>query len=44
MAAVTYSRDITGLVLIDPYNEANDCVPHRKQVVDAARSANIRVF
>jgi ureidoacrylate peracid hydrolase len=58
---VTYSKGMTGLVLIDPYNdfispggkvwdrlksviEANNCVPHMKQVLDAARSANIRVF
>jgi hypothetical protein len=61
MAAVRYTRDITGRVLIDPYNnfiseggkvwdrlkgviETNNCVPHMKQVLDAARSANIRVF
>ncbi len=58
---MTYSTDMTGLVLIDPYNdfiseggkvwdrlktvmEANNCVGHMKQVLDAARSANIRVF
>jgi nicotinamidase-related amidase len=53
--------DITGLVVIDPYNdfiseggkvwdrlkgvaEANKCVPHMMQVLDAARVAGIRVF
>ncbi|WP_331458569.1 isochorismatase family protein [Mycobacterium nebraskense] len=58
---MTYSKDTTGLVLIDPYNdfispggkvwdrlegviESNDCVTHMKQVLDAARVANIRVF
>jgi nicotinamidase-related amidase len=61
MTDVTYNKDMTGLVVIDPYNdfisaggmvwdrlkgviEANDCVAHMKQVLDAARSANIRVF
>ena len=59
--AITYSRDIAGLVLIDPYNdfiseggmvwdrlkgviEGNDCVPHMRRVLGAARSADIRVF
>ena len=58
---MTYSKDRTGLVVIDPYNdfiseggkvwdrlrgvaEANKCVPHMSQVLDAARSAGIRVF
>jgi ureidoacrylate peracid hydrolase len=58
---VVFDKDMTGLVLIDPYNdfispggkvwdrlkdviEANECVPHVKQVLDAARSANLRVF
>lgn len=61
MAIVTYAKDTTGLLVIDPYNdfispggkvwdrlkgviEANGCVSHMKQVLDAARSANIRVF
>lgn len=56
-----YRKDLTGLVVIDPYNdfiseggkvwdrlkdvaEANRCVPHMKQVLDAARQAEIRVF
>lgn len=58
---MTFGKDTTGLVLIDPYNdfispggkvwdrlkdviESNDCVAHMKQVLDAARAANIRVF
>ena len=56
-----YERDITGLVVIDPYNdfiseggkiwdriksvaEANNCVPNMLQVLNAARSAELRVF
>jgi ureidoacrylate peracid hydrolase len=58
---VTYRNDLTGLVVIDPYNdfiseggkvwdrlkgvaEANQCVPHMRQVLEAAREADIRVF
>jgi ureidoacrylate peracid hydrolase len=61
MNDVTYDKNITGLVVIDPYNdfisdggkvwdrlkgvaEANGCVPHMAQVLDAARRAGIRVF
>jgi ureidoacrylate peracid hydrolase len=61
MNDVTYDKDRTGLVVIDPYNdfiseggkvwdrlrgvaEANKCVPHMSQVLEAARSAGIRVF
>jgi ureidoacrylate peracid hydrolase len=61
MAKVTYEKEITGLLVIDPYNdfiseggkvwdrlkgvaEANKCVPHMMQVLDAARKAGIRVF
>jgi ureidoacrylate peracid hydrolase len=61
MAKLTYEKEITGLVVIDPYNdfiseggkvwdrlkgvaEANQCVPHMKQVLDAVRKAEIRVF
>jgi nicotinamidase-related amidase len=57
---VTYENDLTGLVVIDPYNdfiseggkvwdrlkgvaEANQCVPHMRQVLDAARAAGIRI-
>jgi ureidoacrylate peracid hydrolase len=60
MANVTYANDLTGLVVIDPYNDfiseggkvwdrlkgvadANQCVPHMRQVLDAAREAGIRV-
>jgi len=61
MAQLTYERGITGLVVIDPYNdfiseggkvwdrlkevaEANQCVPHMLDVLNAARTADIRVF
>ena len=58
---MTFAPGITGLLVIDPYNdfiseggkvwdrlkdvaEANGCIPHMKQVLDAARAADIRVF
>ena len=58
---MTYQKDLTGLLVIDPYNdfiseggkvwdrlkavaEANQCVPHMRQVLDAARAVGIRVF
>jgi nicotinamidase-related amidase len=61
MTNVTYEQDLTGLVVIDPYNdfiseggkvwdrlkgvaEANQCVPHMRQVLEAARAADVRVF
>jgi len=61
MGTVTYERDITALLVIDPYNDfiseggkiwdrlkkvadANHCVPHMMQVMDAARKAGLRVF
>ena len=61
MNDVAYDKDLTGLVVIDPYNdfiseggkvwdrlkgvaEANQCVRHMKQVLDAARDADIHVF
>jgi ureidoacrylate peracid hydrolase len=61
MTTVTYTKDSTGLLVIDPYNdfispggkvwdrlkgviEATECVAHMKQVLDAARSADIRAF
>lgn len=61
MGELTYEKEITGLLVIDPYNdfiseggkiwdrlkgvaEANQCVPHMKEVLDAARKAGIRVF
>ena len=59
--AVTYDKEITALLVIDPYNdfiseggklwerlkavaEANNCVPHMLQVLNAARKAQLRVF
>jgi ureidoacrylate peracid hydrolase len=61
MPDVTYEKDITGLLVIDPYNdfiseggkvwdrlkgvaEANGCIPHMLDVLNAARSAGVRVF
>ena len=61
MNTVTYDRDITALLMIDPYNdfiseggklwdrlrgvaEANRCVPHMLAVLNAARTAQLRVF
>src|SRR5580692_4769664 len=61
MAKVTCDKQLTALLVIDPYNdfisdggklwdrlkgvaEANQCVPHMTQVLDAARKAAIRVF
>lgn len=61
MAHLKYEREITGLIVIDPYNdfiseggkawdrlkgiaEANRCVPHMLQALDAARRAGVRVF
>ena len=57
---VTYEKQLTALLVIDPYNdfiskggkvwdrlksvaEANDCVAHMKQVLDAARASDVRV-
>jgi ureidoacrylate peracid hydrolase len=61
MTDIAYDERITGLLVIDPYNdfiseggkvwdrlkgvaEANQCIPHMKHVLDAARGAGIRVF
>ena len=61
MAEVKYERDITAVLVVDPYNdfiseggklwdriravaEANDCVPHMLQILNAARQAQFRVF
>jgi ureidoacrylate peracid hydrolase len=58
---VTFDKQITALLVIDPYNdflseggkvwgrlksvaEANNCVPHMLQVLNAARNAQLRVF
>ena len=56
MTRYTYDREITALLVVDPYNdliseggkiwdrmravaEANECVPHMLQVLNAARRA-----
>jgi ureidoacrylate peracid hydrolase len=61
MGTLTYEKAITGLLVIDPYNdfiseggklwdrvkrvaEANNCVPHMLQVLNAARKAGLPVF
>ena len=57
---MNYRKSITGLVVIDPYNdfiseggkvwdrlkgvaEANQCIPHMSQVLEATRDAGIQV-
>jgi len=61
MAQVTYDKQLTALLVIDPYNDfisegdkiwnrlkavadANHCVSHMGQILDAARKAGLRVF
>ena len=61
MTNLKLEPDITGLLVIDPYNdfiseggkvwdrikavaEANQCIPHMSQVLEAVRKADIRVF
>ncbi len=61
MATLQFDKEITALLVIDPYNdfisgggkvwdrlkavaEANDCIPHMLQVLNAARKAELRVF
>ena len=61
MANLKFDKSVTGLLVIDPYNdfiseggkvwdrlkgvaEANKCVPHMLQVLDAARKAELHVF
>lgn len=61
MADLIIDKEITALLVIDPYNdfiseggkiwdriksvaEANDCVPHMLQVLNAARAAELRVI
>jgi nicotinamidase-related amidase len=61
MVTITYERESTGLLVIDPYNdfvseggklwdgiravaEANKCVLHMLQVLNAAREAKLWVF
>src|SRR6201981_2195746 len=60
-AKVTFEKELTALLVIDPYNdfiseggkvwdrlkgvaEANKCVPHMLQVLDATRKAGLRIF
>ena len=61
MSGSRYEKEITALIVIDPYNdfiseggkiwdrikavaEANECIPHMLQVLNASRKAGIRVF
>jgi len=61
MEKVRYDKDVTGLLVIDPYNdfiseggkiwprvsavaEANHCVQHMADVLQAARKSGLRVF
>ena len=61
MANLKFDKEITALLVIDPYNdfiseggkvwdrlktvaEANECVAHMLQVLNAARKAELRVF
>jgi nicotinamidase-related amidase len=61
MATGNHEKQITALLVVDPYNdfiseggkiwprikavaEANNCVPHMLQVLNAAREAKLRIF
>jgi ureidoacrylate peracid hydrolase len=61
MTRHAYDKDLTALLVVDPYNdfiseggkiwpriravaEANNCVPHMLEVLNAARKATLRVF
>lgn len=61
MAELRFDKELTALLVIDPYNdfiseggkiwdrirtvaEANSCVPHMSQVLNATRGAGLRVF
>jgi len=61
MTRPVYARELTALLIVDPYNdfiseggkiwgriravaEANNCVPHMQQVLNAARKARLQVF
>jgi nicotinamidase-related amidase len=61
MANITYDKNITALLVVDPYNdfiseggkiwprikavaEANCCVPHMREVLNAAREAKLHIF
>jgi len=57
----SFDKGITGLLVVDPYNdfiseggkiwprikavaEANNCIPHMAQILNAAREAKVKVF
>jgi len=59
--SLSFDKAVTGLVVVDPYNdfiseggkiwprikavaEANNCVPHMAQILNAARQAGVQVF
>jgi hypothetical protein len=61
MGQVTHNKEVTALLVIDPYNdfisvggkiwnriravaEANDCIPHMLQILNAARESGLHVF
>jgi nicotinamidase-related amidase len=61
MANPKFDKEVTALIIIDPYNdfiseggkfwerlktvaEANQCVPHMLQILNAARKAGLRIF
>lgn len=61
METIAYDKQVTALLVIDPYNDfiseggkiwdrlkgvaqANGCIPHMLQVMEAARKAGLRVF
>ena len=61
MTSLQFDKEITALLVIDPYNdfiseggklweriktvaEANSCIPHMLEVLNAARKAELRVF
>jgi nicotinamidase-related amidase len=61
MSELAFDKDVTALVLIDPYNdfiseggfvwdrlkgvaEANNCIPHMEEVLNASRRVGLRVF
>jgi ureidoacrylate peracid hydrolase len=61
MTTVKFDKEITAILVIDPYNdfiseggkiwdriknvaEANHCVPHMQEVLNAARKAGLRIY
>lgn len=61
MTILKFDKELTALLVVDPYNdfiseggkvwdrlknvaEANNCIPHMLQVLNAARKAKLRVF